>query len=56
MVIYKNNFYICICNVDNKFFQGLNGLLAATDMETIKTYLRWQLIASIPGLRFAQGF
>lgn len=30
------------------FFQGLNTILASTDLPTIKTYLRWQLIASVP--------
>jgi len=32
-----------------EFFKGLNALVADTDMETIKTYLRWQIIASTPG-------
>ena len=37
-------------NVTNPdFFKGLNRLLASTDLETIKTYLRWQLIAATPG-------
>jgi putative endopeptidase len=37
-------------NVANPdFVKGLNSLLAATDLETIKTYLRWQLILSTPG-------
>jgi putative endopeptidase len=31
------------------FMKGMNSLLASTDLETIKTYLRWQLILSIPG-------
>ena len=36
-------------NVANpEFFKGLSALLASTDMETIRTYLRWQLIHSIP--------
>ena len=30
------------------FFKGLQPILEATDLETIKTYLRWQLINSIP--------
>jgi putative endopeptidase len=30
------------------FFKGLNTILASTDLPTIKTYLRWQLIASVP--------
>jgi len=37
-------------NVANPdFFKGLNALLQSTDLDTIKTYLRWQLIKSIPG-------
>ena len=35
--------------VNPDFFKGLNALLASTDLETIKTYLRWQLILSVPG-------
>lgn len=36
-------------NVTNpEFFQGMNALLQATDLETIKTYLRWQLIHAMP--------
>ena len=37
-------------NVANPdFFKGLESLIDATDMETIKAYLRWQLINSVPG-------
>jgi putative endopeptidase len=37
-------------NVANPdFVKGMNSLLASTDLETIKTYLRWQLILSTPG-------
>jgi putative endopeptidase len=37
-------------NVANPdFVKGLNSLLASTDLETIKTYMRWQLILSTPG-------
>ncbi len=37
-------------NVANPdFFKGLNSLIASTDLDTIKTYLRWQLILSTPG-------
>src|ERR1700756_197935 len=37
-------------NVTNPdFFKGMNLLLEATDLETIKTYLRWHLILAIPG-------
>ena len=36
-------------NVANPdFFKGLNALLASTDLDTIKTYLRWQLINGTP--------
>ena len=36
-------------NVANSdFFKGLNALLDSTDLDTIKTYLRWQLINSTP--------
>lgn len=36
-------------NVTNpEFFKGLNSLLQSTDLETIKTYLRWQLVNSTP--------
>ena len=38
-------------NVANPdFFKGLNALLAATDLDTIKTYMRWQLIHSTDSL------
>jgi endothelin-converting enzyme/putative endopeptidase len=33
-----------------EFFKAFNGLLASTDLATIQTYLRWQLLASTPGL------
>jgi putative endopeptidase len=36
-------------NVTNpEFFTGLNTLLASTSLPVIKTYLRWQLLTSIP--------
>ena len=35
-----------IANPD--FFKGLQSVLMSTDLDTIKTYLRWQLINSIP--------
>jgi putative endopeptidase len=36
-------------NVANpEFFKGLHTLLQSTDLETIKTYLRWQLINGVP--------
>ena len=34
----------------------MNALLAATDLETIKTYLRWQLVASTPGYVLPKAF
>ena len=38
-------------NVANpSFFKGLNILIAAADLDTIKTYLRWQVINSMPGI------
>jgi putative endopeptidase len=38
-------------NVANPdFFKGLNALIISTDLDTIKTYLRWQLINSIPAI------
>jgi endothelin-converting enzyme/putative endopeptidase len=37
-------------NVANPdFFKGLNALIESTDLETIKTYLRWHLILGMPG-------
>jgi putative endopeptidase len=36
-------------NVANPdFFKGLEAVLESTDLDTIKTYLRWQLINSVP--------
>lgn len=36
-------------NVANpEFFKGMNTLLDSADLETIKTYLKWQLIHSVP--------
>jgi len=44
-------------NVTNPdFFKGLNALLASTDLQTVKTYLRWQLINSIPGVVLPKAF
>ena len=31
------------------FVKGMNGVIADTNLETIKTYLRWQLILATPG-------
>ncbi len=39
-----------------EFFKGLNALLASTSLETIKAYLRWQLIANTPGLVLPKPF
>jgi endothelin-converting enzyme/putative endopeptidase len=38
------------------FFKGLNQVLTSTDLETTKTYLRWQLINSTPGLVLPKAF
>jgi endothelin-converting enzyme/putative endopeptidase len=44
-------------NVTNPdFFKAMNLLLASTDLETIKTYLRWQLIHATDGLVLPQAF
>ena len=44
-------------NVANpEFFKGMNALLASTDLETIKTYLRWQVLASTPSYVLPQAF
>jgi len=44
-------------NVTNpEFFRGLNTLIAATDMATIKTYLRWQLLTSTPSYVLPRAF
>jgi len=34
--------------VNPEFFKGLQALLESTDLETIKTYLRWQLVYKVP--------
>jgi len=44
-------------NVTNPdFFKGLNALLASTDLQTVKTYLRWQLINSTPSEVLPKAF
>ena len=44
-------------NVTNPdFFKGLNALVASTDLQTIKTYLRWQLVNSIPSEVLPKAF
>ena len=45
---------INVANPD--FFKGLNGLLEATDLKTIKTYLRWQLMASVDSVTLPKAF
>ena len=38
-------------NVTNPdFFKGLHALLQSTDLDTIKTYIRWQLINGVPSV------
>lgn len=44
-------------NVANPdFFKGLHALLQSTDLATIKTYLRWQLVNSVPGWALPTAF
>ncbi len=44
-------------NVTNPdFFKGLSALLNTTDMSTIKTYLRWQVINAAPGIALPKAF
>jgi putative endopeptidase len=44
-------------NVTNPdFFKGMNALLASTDLDTVKTYLRWQLVNSTDGLVLPKAF
>jgi putative endopeptidase len=44
-------------NVANPdFFKGMNALLASTDLETVKTYFRWQLIHATPSLVLPKAF
>ena len=44
-------------NVTNPdFFRGLSALLDATDMSTIKAYLRWQVINGVLGIVLPQAF
>ncbi len=43
-------------NVGNPdFFKGLNALLQSTDLETVKAYLRWQLLLSTPSYALPQA-
>ncbi|MGA2568895.1 MAG: M13 family metallopeptidase [Terracidiphilus sp.] len=39
---------LSVANPD--FFKGLEAVLETTDLDTIKTYLRWQLINSVPNI------
>jgi endothelin-converting enzyme/putative endopeptidase len=39
-----------------QFFKGLNSLLDSTSLDTIKIYLQWQLINSIPSTALPQAF
>jgi len=44
-------------NVTNPdFFKGMNTVLAATDLDTVKTYLRWQLVHSTDSLVLPKPF
>jgi putative endopeptidase len=44
-------------NVTNPdFFKGLNTLIVSTDLETVKTYLRWQLIHNTESLVLPKAF
>jgi len=44
-------------NVTNPdFFKGMNALLASTDLETLKTYLRWQLVHATDSLVLPKAF
>ncbi len=44
-------------NIANQdFLKGLNSLIASTDLDTIKTYLRWQLIAATDGTVLPKAF
>ena len=43
-------------NVANPdFFRGLNALLTTTSLDTLKAYLRWQLVASAPSYTLPQA-
>jgi endothelin-converting enzyme/putative endopeptidase len=39
-----------------EFIKGMNALIASTDLDTIKSYLRWQFISSMPGLMLPKAF
>jgi endothelin-converting enzyme/putative endopeptidase len=45
---------INVANPD--FFKGMNTVIDSTDLDTIKAYLRWQLINSVSGLALPSAF
>jgi putative endopeptidase len=52
-----NSLSVSELNVTNlDFFKGLNALLASTDLDTVKTYLRWQLVHSTDSLVLPKPF
>src|ERR1017187_8357971 len=52
-----NSLSVSELNVTNPdFFKGLNALLASTDLDTVKTYLRWQLVHSTDSLVLPKPF
>ena len=52
-----NSLSISELNVTNPdFFKGLNALVASTDLDTVKTYLRWQLVHSTDSLVLPKPF
>ena len=49
--------HITELNVTNpEFFKGLNTLIDSTDLKTIKTYLRWQLVHWTEGIVMPKAF
>jgi len=40
--------------VEPEFFKALPGVLAAVDLPTLKAYLRWQVVAAVPGVALAR--
>ena len=52
-----NSLSVSELNVTNPdFFKGLNALVASTDLDTVKTYLRWQLVHSTDSLVLPKPF
>ena len=39
-----------------EFIKGLNALIDTTDLDSLKAYLRWQVLASTPGLALPESF